>query len=139
GSRPQVEELETRLAPSVGTLGLNLPITTDPDVQQMPSVAVDPRDSQHVVVSYMDRSLVQSGYAGIGVAVSQDGGDHWQRKSISLPANFDEGAANPTIRFDDQGHVFISFMAATFLGPNPGITNPSIINPDLGVRERTLG
>src|SRR5215470_14147149 len=52
----------------------NLAITTDPKVQQMPSVAVDPHDANHIVVAYMDYSLVTSGYAGIGVAVSHDGG-----------------------------------------------------------------
>ena len=137
--RLQVEELESRLTPSGGTPSLNLPLTSDPDVQQMPSIAVDPLDPEHLVVSYMDRSLVQTGYAGIGVAVSRDGGDSWERQPIELPNDFDQGAANPITRFDARGHVFVSFMAATFLGANPGITNPSIFNPDLGVRERTLG
>src|SRR5438128_1502992 len=103
-SRPQscrleVEELESRLTPSAGgTVGLNTPITTDPGVQQMPSVAVDPLDASHVVIAYMDRSLVSTGYAGIGVAVSHDAGTIWQHTSVPLPAGFDEGAANPITR-----------------------------------------
>jgi FG-GAP-like repeat len=144
GGRPrfclQVEELECRVTPTGdGGLAFNLPLTTDADVQQMPSIAVDPLDPQHLVAAYMDRSLVQTGYAGIGVAVSGDGGETWQHAAVPLPAGFDQGAANPITRFDDQGHVFVSFMAATFLGSEPGQTNPSIVNPDLGVRERTLG
>jgi hypothetical protein len=38
-----------------------LALTTDAGVQQMPSVAVDPLDSDHVVVAYMDYSLVDTG------------------------------------------------------------------------------
>jgi hypothetical protein len=104
---------------------VNEAVTTDPGVQQMPSVAVDPHDSQHVVIAYMDYSLVKTGYAGLGVAVSHDGGTTWQHSAIPLPAGFDQGAANPITRFDDQGHVFVSFMAATFRGPQPKLTNPN--------------
>jgi hypothetical protein len=99
-------------------------ITTDPGVQQMPSVAVDPLDANHVVVAYMDYSLLTTGYAGIAVAVSRDGGASWQRTSIPLPDGFQQGAANPIARFDGEGRLFVSFMAATFLGELPPITNP---------------
>src|SRR5438270_196126 len=95
----------------------NLAITSNSGVQQMPSVAVDPHDTSHVVVAYMDYSLVHSGYAGIGVAVSHDGGNTWAHSAIGLPSSVADGAASPTVRFDGQGHVFVSFMAATFLGP----------------------
>jgi len=57
---------------------INRQVTNDPGVQQDPSIAVDPHDSQHLVVAYMVYSLVTTGYAGIGVAVSEDGGDTWQ-------------------------------------------------------------
>jgi hypothetical protein len=103
----------------------NTPLTTSGGVQQMPSVAVDPHDANHVVVAYMDYSLVHTGYAGIGVAVSHDAGSTWQYSSVPLPANFDQGAANPIVKFDDQGHVFVTYMAATFLGDEkPPITSP---------------
>jgi hypothetical protein len=119
-----VEDLEPRLAPSVAeSFGVNVPITTDPGVQQMPSIAVDPHDAGHLVVSYMDYTLVHTGYAGIGVAVSHDGGTTWQHTAVTLPAGFDQGAADPVARFDDQGHVFVTFMAATFLGPKPPLTD----------------
>ena len=134
--RPWLEPCEQRIlltegllangpgAPSLlESVGANRAITTDPDVQQMPSVAVDPADPQHVVIAYMDRSLVTTGYAGIGVAVSRDGGSNWQHTAVPLPSGFDQGAANPIVRFDGQGHVFVSFMAATFKGPQPALTN----------------
>ena len=60
--------------------------------------------------------------------MSHDAGDTWQQTALPLPAGFDQGAANPIVRFDDQGHIFVSYMAATFLGPKPGITNPNIFN-----------
>ena len=157
----------------------NLAITTNADVQQMPSVAVDPLDPKHVVVAYMDYSLLRgpgdyngdhvvdaadytiwrdslgsttnlaadgngnhvidqgdfdlwsahfgkATYAGIGVAVSHQGGadGSWTYSSVPLPAKFDQGAANPTVKFDSQGRVYISYMAATFLEGNPPLTNP---------------
>src|SRR4051794_34958762 len=88
---PCLEELESRLAPSAG---VNVPVTADPGVQQMPSIAADPRDATHLVTAYMDYSLLSTGYAGIGVAVSHDGGNTWQHTSVPLPAGFDQGAAH---------------------------------------------
>ena len=113
----------------------NLALTTDAGVQQMPSVAVNPLDPDHVVVAYMDYSLLATGYAGIGVATSLDGGVTWaQRTSVPLPAGFEQGAANPIVKFDNADHdplvagvqnrVYVSFMAATFEGAQPPLTNP---------------
>ncbi len=116
--------IASQLAPASAAAISNQAITADPGVQQMPSVAVDPHNSNHVVIAYMDYSLLRTGYAGIGVRVSTDGGAHWQSTSVPLPSDFDQGAADPTVQFDDQGHVFISYMAATFLGGLPPLTNP---------------
>lgn len=118
------------LAAEVGTAEIgpaqvaNVQVTDDPDVQQMPSVAVDPLNPDHVVVAYMDYSLVHTGYAGIGVAVSRDGGETWTQTSIPLPDDFDEGVANPVVVFDGQGRIFVSFMAVTYLADHPPLTNP---------------
>src|SRR5262245_34470737 len=85
-------------------LSVNLPITTNAGVQQMPSVAVNPNNSDHVVIAYMDYALLDTGYAGIGVAVSHDGGESWDHSSVPLPAGFDQGAANPIVKFDNVDH-----------------------------------
>ena len=106
------------------TDGVNRALTTSPSVQQMPSVATDPADPNHLVLAYMDYSLVTTGYAGIGVAVSHDRGVSWQYTALSLPPAFAQGAANPNVRFDGQGHVFIEYEAATFRGTQPRLTNP---------------
>jgi hypothetical protein len=102
-----------------------VPVTTDPGVQQMPSIVADPADPSHLVVAYLDYSLRTTGYAGVGVAVSHDSGTTWQRTSVPLPGSFDQGAASPIAQFDAQGHVYISFEATTFLGGLPTITDPA--------------
>src|SRR5215510_11616414 len=120
--RPILEVLEDRTLPSVSLLGA---LVSGPGAQQMPSIAVDPLNANHVVVAYMDSSLVNSGYAGVGVAVSHDGGQNWERTSLPIPDDFSAGAADPVAQFDGQGHLFISFAAATFLGANtPALTVP---------------
>ncbi len=105
----------------------NVAITNNPSAQNDPSIAVDPTNPNHIVVAYMDFSLETDGYAGIGVSVSEDGGKSWTASSpVSLPSGFDQGAADPTVHFDGNGNVFISFMSVTFLGPKkPGLTVPN--------------
>ena len=106
-----------------------MPVATDPGVQQMPSIAADPADPKHLVTAYMDYSLLKTGYAGIGVKVSYNGGSTWsQETSIALPAGFDQGAAYPMAQFDGQGHAFVSFMAATMLGPQTALTDARSTN-----------
>jgi hypothetical protein len=51
-----------------------------------------------------------------------------------LPVGFGQGAANPIAKFDGQGHVFVSFTAATIMGHRPPITNPNGTDPDTGGR-----
>jgi hypothetical protein len=121
------------------TYGVNRAVTTNPSVQQEPSVATDPLDPNHIVLAYMDYSLVTTGYAGIGVAVSHDRGATWQYTSLALPSAFDQGAANPNVRFDGQGHVFIEYEAATFLGTKPPLTNPDFSDRSPGGFESNNG
>ncbi|MFO0910364.1 MAG: FG-GAP-like repeat-containing protein [Isosphaeraceae bacterium] len=104
----------------------NQAVSSGASTQQMPSIAVDPTNPNHLVVAYLDYGLVDSGYAGVGVQVSNDGGTTWTASTVPLPVGFDEGAGAPTVQFDGKGKVFVGFMAATFLGPNkPAQTDPS--------------
>src|SRR5262249_50849758 len=57
-------------AAPAGTQQPNLAVTTDAKVQQMPSIAVDPTNANHLVMAYMDYSLRTTGYAGLAVANS---------------------------------------------------------------------
>ncbi|MFO0967581.1 MAG: FG-GAP-like repeat-containing protein [Gemmataceae bacterium] len=100
----------------------NVDVTSSAGVQQMPSIAIDPTNQNHVVTAYMDYSALATGYAGIAVANSTDGGKTWTKTTLPLPANFDEAAGNPIAHFDASGRVYVEFMAARFLGPvKPGI------------------
>jgi hypothetical protein len=102
----------------------NQDLTPSAGVHQQPSIAVDPHDANHLVVAYMDYTLQTDGYAGIGVQVSRDGGSTWQTSTFTLPSGFDGAAGDPVVEFDAQGHVFVSFMAATFLGEKPPLIFP---------------
>ncbi len=110
----------------------NQAVTTAPGIQQNPSIAVDPSNPNHIVVASMDYSLVNTGYAGIGVAVSEDDGATWTDSSVPLPGGFNQGAAQPTVEFDGQGNVFIAFMAATYLGPQ----QPPLTLPEPGIPQQ---
>ncbi len=116
----------------------NQAITTDAGVQQMPSVAVNPLDANHVVMAYMDYALLATGYAGLRVAVSHDAGKTWQYSSVPLPAAFAQGASTPTVRFDGQGKVYVSFMAATFPGSpeNINLRGAATSAPELVVGQK---
>jgi hypothetical protein len=108
----------------LGAPPANVAVAAGAGVQQAPSIAVDPTDASHLVSAYLDYSLLHTGYAGIGVAVSHDGGQTWAHTSVPLPAGFDQGAAAPTVAFDSNGNAYVSFMAATFQGSLPTLTNP---------------
>jgi hypothetical protein len=56
--RPRVEEVESRLAPSA-----DVSVSTDPGMQQMPSIAVVPLDSRHEVVAYIGHLCLATGCA----------------------------------------------------------------------------
>jgi hypothetical protein len=131
-----IEALETRVHLSSAKLSsgvsANIALTSDTSVQQNPSIATDPTNPKHLVVSYLDYSLLTTGYAGIGIAVSEDGGKTFTDTQIPLPANFDQGAGTPVTQFDAQGNVFVSFSAATFLGTLPGLSDPDYSDRQAG-------
>ncbi len=111
-------------APDISTA--NQLITTGSGVHQGPSVAVDPNNAKHLAMAYMDYSLLNTGYAGIAVTESTDGGNTWQKPStIPLPADFSQAAGNPVAQFDANGRIYVTFMAATFRGP----AQPDLIYP----------
>jgi hypothetical protein len=128
----------TAVALSAGVAPNQL-LSSNASVQQNPSIAVDPTDSKHLVASFLDYSAVSTGYAGVGIAVSENGGKTWRDSDIPLPANFSQGAGTPVTQFDAQGHVYVSFSAATFLGSQPGLTDPDFFDTGVSVSERSYG
>jgi hypothetical protein len=105
---------------------VNNAVTNGQGVQQAPTIAVDPTNPNHLVTAYLDHSLSSTGYAGIGIAVSYNRGQTWTQSSVPMPADtqYDQGAAAPSVAFDAQGNLYVSFMAATFLGTRPALTAP---------------
>ena len=92
----------------------NAQVTTNSSVQQDPSLAVDPTNPNHLVIAYMDYSLENTGYAGIGVAVSTDAGRPGPiPRSLCRPVTIKRRA--PTVAFDFSGQVYVSFQAASYL------------------------
>ena len=110
----------------------NNALTSANDAADTPTIAVDPKNG-NLVTAYMDYGLLSDGYAGIGITVSTPGGAILSTSSVPLPSGFDAGAAMPDLAFDAQGNLYVSFMAATFLGAQPGLTNPASSS------QRTLG
>lgn len=102
----------------------NQQITVDPGVQVAASIAVNPIDSEHVAIAYLDFSPIANGYAVISVAVSFDGGDSWQSSLVPLPARFDQSAIHPTVGFDAFGALYVSYTALKYLGTEPPLSLP---------------
>ena len=90
-------------------------------------------------MSYLDYSQLTTGYAGIGVSVSENGGAHVVEFGDRAAGEVLQGAATPVTQFDDTGHVYVSFSAATFLGSKPGLTDPDFSNPGEDASERADG
>ncbi|MGA3065609.1 MAG: FG-GAP-like repeat-containing protein [Tepidisphaeraceae bacterium] len=131
--------MECRFLLSAAPISPNLDLTGGTGIQQDPSIAVDPHNSQHLVEAYMDYSLLTTGYAGIATEVSENGGATWSKSEITLPSDFDQGAASPIVAFDNQGNVFVSFSAATFKGTLPGLTDPDFFTGSNPNSERSYG
>ncbi len=120
----QAAGIDLALADGTNGVRANTSVASGAKVQQDPSIAADPTNASHLVTAFMDYSLSTTGYAGIGIATSFNGGATWSRGSIPFPVGFDQGAASPTVVFDAQGGVHVSFQAATFLGTLPTLTAP---------------
>ena len=115
-----VESLEQRTylsgVAATGSVIENSAVTADSAIQQQPTVAVNPLDSDHVVIVYQDASLLTNGQNGVGVSVSFDAGQTWSRSSVSLPAGFDDASDSPIVEFAADGKVFVIFQATGLLG-----------------------
>lgn len=105
----------------------NAAISAEANAQLSPSIAVNPKDPNHLAAAYMDFGLLTTGFAGIAVSVSRNGGKTWTKHTIPLPGGFDEAAGHPVAKFDAQGRVYVTFMAAEFKGP----AAPPLIYPHI--------
>ena len=73
-----------------------------------PYIAVDPSNSQHLVVAWMGYFPYTKAY--IKTKVSFDGGNSWSKLNSIPHTNLLYGSADPSLAFDNAGNVFLSFI-----------------------------
>ena len=71
-----------------------------------PSVAINPRNPQQVVVAYQ---------TGARIAFSEDGGMHWGTASATMPGNY-AVSGDVSVAYDNNGHAFLCYIAFDKLG-----------------------
>ena len=95
-----------------------------------PSIAVDPRDPNHLVVAANDSEVYLEGKQFIARLVpiyrtSFDGGRTWTNGFVDM-GGF-EYSTDTTVGFDTQGNVYIAMLAGHISVAGPRIPNRSII------------
>ncbi len=98
-------------------IGENVAVTSVPEPNNEPAIAVDPNDPNHIVAAGNDYGT-QNDDAWVGYYVSWDGGETWSRDLIPgymggpiSPLTGFEGAGDPVVCFDPDGNVYISGIA----------------------------
>jgi hypothetical protein len=81
-------------------------LTPEPGHFTEPSIAIDPRNPQHVVAAFQDNAHA---------AYSFDAGRHWQVVSSVAPANY-RVSGDVSIAYDNHGHAILCYMAFDKLG-----------------------
>lgn len=71
-----------------------------------PSVAINPRNPQQVVVAYQ---------TGAHIAYSQDAGRSWSTTSDTVPGNY-AVSGDVSVAYDNSGHAFLCYIAFDKLG-----------------------
>jgi hypothetical protein len=71
-----------------------------------PSVAINPRNPQQVVVAYQ---------TGAHIAYSQDAGRSWRTTSDTVPGNY-AVSGDVSVAYDNSGHAFLCYIAFDKLG-----------------------
>lgn len=108
------EDEAVRMAVSAGT---NLPVTgagDDHEAYNSPALAVDPTDSDTmVVVARVDRPQLSA-----FVHRSDDGGRTWSPVDVPLPEG-EIRAFAPDVAFDGQGRLYVSFVTLSDPANNP--------------------
>ena len=73
-----------------------------------PYIAVNPENSQHLVVAWMGYFPYTKVY--IKTKVSFDGGQSWSSLNYIPHTNASYGSADPSLAFDNSGNIFLSFI-----------------------------
>lgn len=81
-------------------------LTSKPGFFNEPSVAVNPRNPQQVVVAYQVPATIE---------YSPDTGQNWSRASGTAPENY-RVSGDVSVAYDDKGHAFLCYIAFDKLG-----------------------
>ncbi len=84
-----------------------------------PYLAVNPSNSQHLVVAWMGWIDLVNRFQ-IKVTASFDGGQTWSSESLMPHTVFGYSSADPCIAFNNNGEVFVSYI--DFTGTTPPVT-----------------
>src|SRR5437870_11005826 len=99
----------------LSALGQGLPVAAHTQVTDLtpkpgfftePSVAINPRNPQQVVVAYQDNAHI---------AYSLDAGKHWQAAPGIAPPDY-RVSGDVSVTYDHEGHAIICYMAFDKLG-----------------------
>ena len=94
------------------------------DTELEPALAINPRDNRHLVAVMQLGRYAASGAAGVGFAVSRDGGAHWNDGMLPGLTLDAQGTypktSDPSVAFGPDGAVYVSADALpdTEGGPN---------------------
>jgi hypothetical protein len=100
------------------------------DSNAEPSLAVDPRDSRHIVVAWQrDRFNADGGANSNVVAVSNDGGHSFKEVTVGLlsrcTGGADERASDPWVTIGPDGAVYLASLTFSEMPQNQLIAGPT--------------
>ncbi len=103
---------------SLNMTGQDIQVTTNVLPQNEPSIAVNPLNSQNLVVGANDPS---PGFAWLGIYSSADGGASWTRGLIPVTGALGafDAASDPSVVFDGSGSVYYAGLAFNIQSGTP--------------------
>lgn len=81
-------------------------LTAEPGFQNEPSIAINPRNPQQLVLAYQ---------SNIAVSYSRDGGQHWTSANGVSPHDY-AVSGDVSITYDTRGHAILCYLAFDQLG-----------------------
>ncbi|GAB4369167.1 MAG: hypothetical protein Kow0042_10710 [Calditrichia bacterium] len=85
----------------------NINITNHPMPQNETAMAVNPTNTENLIVSMND---FRQGLSGQSIAYSKDGGESWNLLTVVAPEN-NVYYIDPSVAFDPSGNAYIAYLA----------------------------
>jgi hypothetical protein len=99
----------------------NIDVTNSPDLGQFePSVAINPLDSNNVIIGLID----DSSFSTLGYSLTTDAGATWSRKLLPdrTMSSLLNGATDPSIAFDPEGSAYFGLGFYDTLSVNNAVS-----------------